>query len=240
MKIRLAILDADILYPPLQAVHHSYGRMFTALFEAVGADWDIRIYPVINGVYPESTEDFDACLITGSKYDSFGGEDWIVLLREYVRSLYALGKPLVGICFGHQLLAHALGGHSGRSNAGWGLGVMSYTLHERPAFLGDVGEENDETQIRLIVSHQDQVHQLPDDAQLLLSNDFCPNAAFYIPGRVLALQGHPEFTVNYALDLLAHREQQLPPDVVRKARATLSQGHDGTKAGHWIRCFVGG
>src|SRR5690554_1775053 len=126
--MKLAILDADILADPLRAVHDDYGRMFRDLMTQAGGALQTTAYSVINGVYPASFEDYDAFLVTGSKYDSFSDEDWVVRLRDYVRLLYQSRKPLIGICFGHQLLAHALGGRSGRSTTGWGLGVHTYEL----------------------------------------------------------------------------------------------------------------
>lgn len=228
--MKLAILDADTLYDTLQARYVSYGDMFRHLL--MSDDWEISIYRVIDNQYPENPALYDAFLITGSKYDSFADEPWVVTLRQYVRTLYHGGRILVGVCFGHQLLAHALGGRAGRSDAGWGLGIMRYQLEDHPPFV-------DERQsVELIASHQDQVLALPDDAQRLLSNDFCPNAGFYIPGKLLAIQAHPEFSVEYALALLDLRADQLPPALVERARASLSASHDGLLVGKWIREFV--
>lgn len=231
-KIRLAILDADTLYQPLRNIYRSYAQMFVSLLRGSGADWDFRIYPVISGVFPEAPDEFDAVLITGSKYDSFADEEWIVRLRDYVRTLYALKKPMAGICFGHQLLAHALGGNTSRSSKGWGLGVMKYRLQSRPDFV----DETDS--VYLLASHQDQVQALPPGATWLLGSDFCPNAAFYIPDQVLGIQGHPEFTVEYAGRLLDVREAFLPAADVSRARDSFNIPHDGKKVGQWIRRFV--
>jgi len=233
--VKLAILDTDILYDPLQEKFDSYGKMFKDLLHGVGvadAGWDLAVYPVINGKYPASPSDHDAYLITGSKYDSFSDEDWIVRLRDYVRELYQSGKPMVGVCFGHQLLAHSLGGRTDRSDAGWGLGVMAYHVHPQGWFT-----QLPET-VSLIASHQDQVKKLPPDAQLLLSNDFCPFAAFHIPNKVLAIQGHPEFTVDYTRALLDYRAEKLPADALGKARESLANPHNGRLVGQWIREFV--
>ncbi|MGM0633759.1 MAG: glutamine amidotransferase-related protein [Pseudomonadota bacterium] len=231
--IRLAILDCDILYPELQPQWLSYGEMFRRLLREAGVDWDMRLYTVINGEYPASPDEADAFLITGSKYDAFSDEGWVRQLRDYTRTLYAQGRPLVGICFGHQLLAHALGGETARSDKGWGLGVMRYELQERPGFIDD-GDSVD-----LVASHRDQVRHLPPDARLLLGNAFCPLAGFHVPGRLLALQGHPEFTKRYAQDLLDYREDRLPADTVADARHTLAtEEPEGLRVGGWIRRFV--
>lgn len=231
--LKLAILDADILYDSLRPRYQCYGKMFSDLLSATGAQWELKIFSVINGEYPEDGENFDAFLITGSKFDSFAETPWIVQLRDYIFQLYTQRKPMLGICFGHQVLAHALGGTAGRSDAGWGLGVMQYQIKETLPFI-DSGED-----IALIVSHQDQVQALPPGAATVLSNDFCQYAAFQIPRNVLAIQGHPEFTVEYASDLLKIREESLPAEDVARARDTLSQlAPQGVRAANWMKGFV--
>lgn len=230
--MRLAILDADILRESLQPKYHSYGRMFEALFERQQLDWEMDIFRVIEGDYPPDMNRYDAYLITGSQYDAFSDEPWVRRLREYVQALFQAGKPMVGICFGHQLLAHALGGEAGRASGGWGLGVMTYPLLTRPPFVDDTEP------VSLIISHRDQVTRLPPDAERLLSNDFCPNAAFYIPGRVLAIQGHPEFSVDYAQALLQYRKHELNPDHLARVIQSYSVPHQGERVGQWMRRFL--
>jgi GMP synthase-like glutamine amidotransferase len=230
--MHLAILDADILKESLRPTYHSYGRMFEALFERQQPRWDMTIFKVIDREYPESMEQFDGYLITGSQYDAFSDESWIRELREYVRALYEAEKPMVGICFGHQLLAHALGGEAARSDAGWGMWVMTYPLCSKPPFVDDANP------VSLLVSHRDQVARLPPGAELLLSNDFCPNAAFYIPNRVLAIQGHPEFSVDYAQALFEKRKHELTPDHAAEIAQSFLLPHQGERIGMWIRRFL--
>ncbi|UZJ42954.1 hypothetical protein OOT55_09845 [Marinimicrobium sp. C6131] len=230
--MRLAILDADILRESLQSKYHSYGRMFEALFERQQLDWEMDTFRVIEGDYPPDMNRYDAYLITGSQYDAFSDDPWVRRLREYVQALFQTGKPMVGICFGHQLLAHALGGEAGRASGGWGLGVMTYPLLTRPPFVDDAEP------VSLIISHRDQVTRLPPDAERLLSNEFCPNAAFYIPGRVLAIQGHPEFSVDYAQALLQYRKHELNPDHLARVIQSYSVPHQGERVGHWMRRFL--
>lgn len=230
--MRLAILDADILREALQPQYHSYGRMFEALFERQQLDWAMDIFKVIEGDYPPSADQYDAFLITGSQYDAFSDEPWIRQLREYVQALFKAGKPMVGICFGHQLLAHALGGEAGRAGAGWGMGVMTYPLLTQPAFVDEAAP------VSLIISHRDQVTRLPPEAERLLSNDFCPNAAFYIPNRVLAIQGHPEFSVDYAQALFEYRKGELTPDHATEVLESYALPHEGERVGQWMRRFL--
>lgn len=230
--MKLAILDADILYDSLRPRYGSYGAMFEHLLDPTGKDIDISIYRVIDGQYPDDPAAYDGYLITGSKYDSFADDQWIVALRDYVQLLFRVGKPMVGVCFGHQLLAHALGGRAGRADAGWGLGVMQYEVEQQPAFVDGSASVN------LIVSHRDQVLTLPAGAQRLWSNTFCPNAAFYIAGKVLAIQGHPEFSVEYARALLDLRADQLSPEMLAQVESSYATPHDGPLVGAWIRRFL--
>lgn len=230
--MKLAILETDILYDSLRPTYTGYGAMFETLLHSAGSTWQASIYSVIEGHYPADINDYQAYLITGSKYDSFADDAWIAQLRGYVQRLFEAGKPMVGICFGHQLLAHALGGRAGRCDAGWGLGVMQYQMDHQPDFV-----DTDEP-VQLIVSHQDQVLSLPPGAKRLLSNDFCPNAAFYIPERVLAIQGHPEFNVEYAQALLNIRAPEFTTDFVENVRRTYRIPHHGERVGRWMRRFI--
>lgn len=235
--MKLAILEADILHDSLRETHVGYGRMFQDLLRRTGMDWDLTIYPVISGTYPVSPDHYDAFLITGSKFDSFADDEWIVRLRQYAQALYEHNRPMVGICFGHQLLAHALGGQTARSDAGWGLGVMEYALVNHPSFVELPGEAAPSS-VRLIASHQDQVAELPPQALPLLSSDFCPNAGFYIPGKVLTIQAHPEFNVDYAGSLLELRAGQLTPEHTARVQASFEVPHEGALVGAWIRQFL--
>lgn len=231
--LKLAILDADILYDSLRPRYQCYGKMFSDLLSGVEANWDMEVLSVIEGNYPADIACFDAFLITGSKHDSFAETPWVVALREFIVNLYKQRKPMVGICFGHQILAHALGGKAGRSHAGWGLGVMQYQVAGQLPYL------DSDDDVALIVSHQDQVLALPPGAETLLSNDFCRFAAFYVPRNVLAIQGHPEFSAEYANDLLAVREDKLPAEAIERARHSLTAiPPQGARVAQWMKAFV--
>lgn len=230
--MKLAILETDILRPELQPIYTGYGRMFEALFERIGVDWEMEVFSVIKGVYPERPDDFDAYLITGSKYDAFADDDWILHLRDYCRQLFEAGKPQIGVCFGHQLLAHTLGGRAERAGPGWGLGVMEYRLEARPGFV------DSDQPVSLLISHRDQVTTLPEGAQPLLGNEFCPLAGYYTPGRVLCVQGHPEFSKDYEQALLGYRENDVSREKMARIRASMDDEHQGERIAGWFRDFL--
>jgi GMP synthase (glutamine-hydrolysing) len=230
--MKLAILETDVLRPALRPEYQGYGRMFQNLFNQAGANWAMPVFSVIEGHYPENVDDYDAFLITGSQHDAFGDTDWIVRLRDYVTALFDAGKPILGICFGHQLVAHALGGQAGRADQGWGMGVMTYQCQSRPPFIDSAAP------VSLLVSHRDQVLQLPARAEVLLQSDFCRYAAYYIDNQVLCFQGHPEFTKPYAQALLSYRQTELAPELLARVKASWQDEHQGERIARWMRTFL--
>ncbi|MDO6683293.1 MULTISPECIES: GMP synthase [unclassified Oceanobacter] len=233
--IRLGLLETDELYPDLVADYHSYGRMFERFFRAIDSaqDWEFRYYRVTRGELPATLDECDAFLITGSKTGVYDEVDWLAPLTLWVQQAYAAHKPLIGICFGHQLLAHTLGGIAARSDRGWGIGVRSSQVMTQPEWSCHSAE-----QFRLIYSHRDQVEQLPARATRLACCHFCPNAAFYIDNRVLAFQGHPEFTAEYTRRLLPRRQRCIGESRFQSGMATLTQPTDTRLVGQWMLDFL--
>lgn len=98
---------------------------------------------MVNGdpqtVYPDPST-IDAILITGSKYSAYADDDWIIRLTEYTRALIEEGRVrIIGVCFGHQIVARALGGRVAASLAGWELSVteMELTKEGKRVFGGE-------------------------------------------------------------------------------------------------------
>ena len=120
MTMRICILETDILRPQLIEQYHGYGRMFRQLFEKQSIPAQFDVFNVVEGCYPDAAQGYDAYLITGSKADSFGTDPWIQTLREFLLERYDNGDRLIGICFGHQVLALLRGGKTARAAQGWG------------------------------------------------------------------------------------------------------------------------
>jgi GMP synthase-like glutamine amidotransferase len=233
MSLQICILETDILRPELVGQYQGYGRMFEQLFSAQPLAASFSVFNVMSGEYPPSSARFDAYLVTGSKADSFATEPWIETLKGYLLERYQAGDKLLGVCFGHQLLALLLGGKAERAAAGWGVGIHRYRLHEQPTWMTPALDE-----VTLLISHRDQVTQLPEKATLLASSEFCANAAYCIHDQVLCFQGHPEFIPEYSRALLDIRQQHIGDAVYRVAVAGLHEAHHGRTVGEWMLRFI--
>lgn len=233
MALNICILETDHIRPELVPQYHGYGRMFTQLFAQQPIAAEFEVFNVVQGHYPEASRRYDAYLITGSKYDSFGTEPWIQTLREYALERYAAGDKLLGVCFGHQLLALVLGGKTERAAQGWGVGVQQYAVVEQEAWMQPRAEH-----LSLLIIHQDQVTQAPSNATILASNDFCPIAAYRIGDQVLCWQGHPEMVADYSRSILNIRREAWGEQVYRQGMDTLEQDHQGALVAEWMMRFV--
>lgn len=235
MSLRICILETDSLRPELVDRYQGYGRMFERLFAQQPIPARFELFNVVDGVYPGDDERYDAYLVTGSKADSFASDPWIQTLKAFLLDRYQRGDKLLGICFGHQLLALLLGGRSERASQGWGVGIHRYRLAEQPAWMKPAVEE-----LTLLISHQDQVTQLPENATVLASSDFCPIAAYRIEDQVLCFQGHPEFIPDYSRALLDIRQKCIGEHVYQQGIASLEHPHHGPTVAEWIMRFVAG
>ncbi len=233
--MKLCILDNDILDGHLAQAYSSFGAIFVRLFEGVGADWTMELFNTQLGQYPDSFDDFDAVLLTGSRADSFSDAPWIVELRLRVTELLSARKKMVGVCFGHQLIALCLGAPVGRAPQGWGAGRMTYDWH-RP----ELPYCAERTQIALLASHQDQVFEVPPGASLVASSDFCPVAAFTVGQEVFCIQPHPEFKEEISAYLMDARRALLGEEKYAAASASLQHGHEGDHIARMVVAFLEG
>lgn len=233
--ISLGILDCDELAPELRADYDCYHAMFKSLLQFASSTINFRRYHVLAGELPTSVDACDAYLVTGSKTGVYDNEAWLPALRVFLASAYDADKRLLGICFGHQLLADVLGGKAQKSSKGWGVGALTHQQVEVPEWMQPAPHA-----LTLLFSHQDQVTQLPASAQLLYGSDFCPFGAFYIPQRVLSFQGHPEFTKDYSQRLMTIRQSRYAEGQYQQGVDSLKQTIDDEQVAHWMVDFITG
>ena len=176
-------------------------------------------------------------IVTGSAFGAYDSPPWMNPLREFIRSAYKKGLPMLGICFGHQIIADALGGTVTKSEKGWSIGRHVYRLEQCPeCFLGGADEPD---QLAIAASHQDQVVVPPPDARVFLSSDFTPNAGLiYNNGRVMSLQPHPEFEIAYSKAICElRRNNPLEDEAVDQAVSSLDRPLDNSRVARALARF---
>ncbi len=231
--MKIGILKADSVMEQYQPEFGDYPAMFESLLLAAEGNADIVTYDIEQFEYPEAIDVCDGYVITGSKKSVYDDEPWIHELAEYVRALHAARQKTVGICFGHQMVAHALDGRTEPAEVGWGVGVhQNEIVRKAPWMTPELDDVN------LLVSHKDQVTRLPSGATLIGSSDFCPHAMYTLGDHILTFQGHPEFSKPYSKALLDHREDILGPDVYQTGVDSLMHDTHETIVSRWIINFI--
>ena len=235
--MRIGILQAGVTPDDLIEKHGSYANMFVRLFDQEGIQFEYQIYTVCEEFMPQTVDECDAWLITGSKFGVYEKLSWIPPLTSFIREIFDAKIPLIGICFGHQMIAQALGGRVEKSIKGWGLGLDTYSLKADPPF-----KTNGCDSIALQIFHQDQVVELPPGAEVFAQSDFCEYAGLYIGDKVMTIQAHPEFPTSYNLDLLKVRKQTVLPGALAEAAQKELEQHntqsDSALFGRWMASFM--
>ncbi|MEM7722136.1 MAG: type 1 glutamine amidotransferase [Pseudomonadota bacterium] len=185
-----------------------------------------RTFSVVDGIFPGGPEEADAWLVTGSKHGAYEDHPWIPPLEALLRDIRDSGQPLVGICFGHQIIAQAFGGTVEKFDGGWSIGRQTYRIGGAEAALN--------------AWHQDQIVTLPDGATKLGQSDFCANAVLTYGDRILTMQPHPEFPNSVVEKLLDHRSDTVPEPLKSQARAALDAPVANALIGDWIAAVLKG
>lgn len=197
----------DVLAP----IAGDYPDMFVRLLEGQGLQF--RTYRVLDMDLPADVHECDGWLITGSRFGVYEDHPFIKPLEDFIRGAYAAQVPMVGICFGHQIIAQAMGGRVEKYKGGWSVGPTEY----------DFGGQR----LRLNAWHQDQVVEKPANAEIAACNDFCSNAALVYGDRMFTVQAHPEFRPEFVDGLMKTRGKGVVPDhLMQEAGARLDQPID--------------
>lgn len=232
--MKLTILQTGDVPAPLRGRFGPYPPMFERMFAAAGHDFAYDTIAVYDGAEFPKLSNVEALLITGSAAGVYDTHLWLDPLRAFIRSAYAAEVPMLGICFGHQIMADALGGEVRKSEKGWGLGRHSYQVKSRPDFFA-----TELPALAIACSHQDQVIAPPPEAEVFLGSEFTPNAGLvYTNGRALSLQPHPEFLDDYSLALVELRRGKAPDDVVDRAAASLAAPSHSPEVAGWLGNFL--
>jgi len=234
--MKIGILEAGLLNEKLDGKFEPYPVMFADLLNRASDQLEYQAYSVIQGEMPPSIDDCDGWLITGSRHGVYENLDWMLKLQVFIRELFAQKIPLAGICFGHQIIAQALGGQVLKSEKGWGVGLHSYHIDEQQPWM-----KSDVDEVRIYAFHQDQIVKLPPQARVFSSSDFCANAGLVYGDSIISVQAHPEFAEEYELALLKMYSGNVVPkaDVDLALERILGAGEkaDTHMLAEWIAGF---
>ncbi len=207
--MNIGILETGLINEKLSDRFDPYPVMFARLLNRAEQDLEYQPYSVIRGEMPDSIHDCDGWLITGSRHGAYEKLDWMLALEGFIRELYSATVPLVGICFGHQIIAQALGGEVVKSDSGWGIGLQTYEINKPMGWMAKTSE-----QVGIYSFHQDQVSLLPAGASVFSSSEFCPYAGLSYGDSIISIQAHPEFEEAYELALIDMYSGNIVPKAV--------------------------
>jgi GMP synthase-like glutamine amidotransferase len=215
--------------------HGSYPEMFERLLGPASGELRFKTYAAIDGDVPADPHACDAWLVTGSRHGAYERLPWMLKLEQLLRDAVTEKVPVVGICFGHQIMAQALGGKVVQSPKGWGFGLQSYNIAETPGAAGKVPAK-----VTLAALHQDQVVEVPTGGRVVGSSEFCPNAVIAYGDSALTFQPHPEFDVPFLRGVAVHRLKGVAPDDVLAAAERSFHGPDPDQPviARWIADFL--
>lgn len=228
----IIIIETGTLDAGLEAKYGDYPAMFERLLSPEGLT--LSTCRLVRGEALPALDAADGFLVTGSRHGVYDDLPWMEPLKAFIRECAAHKKPMVGICFGHQIMAEALGGKVEKSAKGWGLGPQSYALHDARARFGGASE----TRVNAI--HQDQVIAQPPDSEVIASSDFCEFAGLSYGGDTpyaMSIQPHPEFDDEFVGELVKSRRGDVYPEEV--ADAALGALDEPINAEDWAGWIAG-
>lgn len=231
--MKLGILKTDTVRPEWVEQFGEYPDMFAALLQRADPTLECITYDVENGVYPGDIDEVDAYLITGSKSSVYDDVPWIPPLMDFLRELHDRKKKVVGICFGHQLMAHALNGKTEKSPKGWGVGLHRHRFDQLPDW-----HDQENPDLDILVSHQDQVTTPAAGSVVLAGSEFCEIAVCQIGDHMLSFQGHPEFVPAYSKEIMDLRREKISEPVYQAGMDSLAGTHQGDRVANWVINFL--
>jgi GMP synthase-like glutamine amidotransferase len=233
--MKITVIEVGRAPGRLQELYPRYPEMFASLLSAVDDTLTFETVALVDGETPPDPAGLDAVLITGSPAGVYDLTPWMTPLRTFIRNAAEAKTPMVGVCFGHQVIADALGGDVRKSDKGWGVGRHTYDILAREPWMMDAGSA-----FSLGVSHQDQVIAPPAVARTLARSAHTDHAMLvYDDAPIMSLQGHPEFTDGFLSALYgARRGKTLSDDLADQAIESLGTPEDNALVADWMVKFL--
>ncbi len=220
--MKIGILQAGHFVPELQPVVGDYTALYSGLL--AGHDFEFETFSVVDMQFPTGPDAADGWLISGSKHGAYEDHPFIPPLEDLIRAIRASERPLIGICFGHQIIAQALGGTVEKFEGGWSIGNVDYDINGQKMALN--------------AWHQDQVTTPPKDAQTVGSSDFCTHAAFAYGEQIWSIQPHPEFERAAVKGLIEFKGKGVVSDAsLAQAQAKLDAANNNADIAQFMAAF---
>ncbi|KTD20208.1 glutamine amidotransferase, class I [Legionella lansingensis] len=233
--MNIGILQCDEIHEKFIPEHGRYQDMFAKLFHEIDRSLTFVVYDAKHGELPSHTDEADAYLITGSRHGVNDDFPWITNLEEFIRQLHQVQKKVIGVCFGHQLIAKALGGKVIKSPNGWGIGMSINKIIQKKNWMIPAQDN-----LNLLVSHQDQVIEPPKEAEILAQSDFCPFYMMQINENLFTIQGHPEYSKAYTQAIIEDRKIILGEERSEQGLTSLQLDEHNHLIAKWMVNFLYG
>lgn len=233
--MKLTILEAGRAPGALASQFPSYPAMFERLLSGADAGLTFETVRLLDGEALPDPARLEAALITGSPAGVYDQTPWMDPLRTFVRKAHAAKTPMVGVCFGHQIMSDALGGVVRKSEKGWGVGLHTYEVLDKRSWMADAPAA-----FSLAASHQDQVITPPAGAVTIARSAHTDHAMLHwLDAPMMSLQGHPEFADDFSAALYgARRDGSLGEVMADAAIASLARPADGARVAVWMARFL--
>ncbi len=231
--MKAAILKCDEVMEVFRPPFNDYSDMIQDMFAAVDDSIEFDIFDCQAGHYPDQPESYDFFITTGSRAGVYEDTPWIRQLIDFVKQLDRLQKKLIGICFGHQIIAEAMGGQVKKSDKGWGVGIARNRIVASPDWM-----QPSKSELNILASHQDQIVTLPASASVIAESDFCPYFFVQWSDHFISVQGHPEWQAEYSRALMNYRKDIIPAQTIETALQTLDQEPDNRVFTQWLLNFI--